>query len=278
MKKIFRIFLISLSVMILTTNIIYATTELKERASESINKIFSHDIKIESNSSKEVILLKGQNIQKQDNEMKILDNNNPQEHYITYNIDENICKFESTTPITVNSNSTQEELVKELTTIINQLGNYDICYLTVADMLGVDYSLAYTYYAQNYDNESIDTQNKIYSIKTNFKDVEKDITAVDKFTIELQVNCLELMKLSSSDIDEKDSYTVTVIGNEDVDKNQENEVQQENKPTLKEEDKTTIKQEIPKAGLSAILGITIFGIVIFAIIIYIQNRKYKGIL
>lgn len=287
MKKIIRIFWLSLLVMVLTININYAAIENAEKADKSLGKMFSNDIKIENNSSKETILIKGQKIQNLENEIKLSDENSQQEHYIKYNFENNIYKFESITPIDLKSNSSQEEVVKELSVIMNQLGNFDICYLTVADILGVDHSLAYTYYAQNYNNETIDTQNKIYSIKTNFEDVEKDITSINNFSIELQVNCLELVKLSLSDIDKSDTYTVTVIGNEEVkppvdqeqeeqEENKDNQIQQD-KPVVKD-DKTTVEQEMPKAGINKMLGVIIFGIIIFTVIMYKQNQKYKGII
>lgn len=281
MMKTLKIFLVSLLVLILFTNTSYATTEITEKANKSLEKMFTSDIKLEKNSSGEIITIKGQNVQIQGNEIKIVDTNNKQEFNIEYSIENTVCKFESTMPIQLNNNLTEEELIKELSPIMSQLGNYDICYLSVADALGVDLSLAYTYYVQNYNNELIDTQNKIYSIKTNLSEIVQDATAINEFTIQLEVNCLELMSLSMNDIDNTNTYKVTVIEKEEVKQpikqeqdDKENKPQQDNK----KEDESIIKQEIPKAGIEKVFGIIIFGIIICSIIIYKQNEKYKGIL
>jgi len=251
--------------------------------------MFTNDIKIKENSSGKIITIKAQEVQIQENQIKILDTNNKQEFNIKYNIENTVCKFESAIPIELSNNLTEEELIIALSPIINLLGNYDICYLAVADALGVDLSLAYTYYAQNYNNELIDTENKIYSIKTNLPELMANATAVDKITIELQVNCLELMKLNSSDIDNTNTYTVTVMEEE----KQEEEKEEEVKPPINQEqddkengqqqnntkgDETIVEQEIPKAGMGKVFGIIIFGVIICSIIIYKQNEKYKGIL
>lgn len=282
MKKTIRTFLLSLLVLVLATNISYATTEITEKANKSLEKMFTNDIKLEENSTGETITIKAQEVQIQENQIKILDTNNNQEFNIKYNIENTFCKFESSIPIELSNNLTEEELIKELSPIMHQLGNYDICYLTVADALGVDLSLAYTYYVQNYNNELIDTQNKIYTIKTNLAELKTNVTTVDKITIELQVNCLELMKLNSSDIDNTNTYTVTVIEKEEtkppIDEGEDDEPQPQPQPQPQpNEDQTAIKQEIPKAGLNKIFGITIFVITIFSIIMYKQNKKYKGI-
>lgn len=281
MKKIIKIFSLSLLMIILVTNISYATTVVDEQVYKSLEKMFSNDIRIEQNSSKEAIILKGQDIQIQGNEIKIIDKDNEKEFNIKYTLENSVCKFESSIPIEITSNFTEEEMVKEFSPIMEQLGNYDICYLAVADALGVDLSLAYTYYAQNYNNETINTQNKVYSIKTNLSTENSNIIEYNNFTIELEVNCTELMNLSSNDIDSSDTYTVTVITKEEDTIEEGTTSTQEGTEKENQEkkgDNTVSKNEIPKAGINKIFVFIVLGIVILAILMYKKNKQYSGIL
>lgn len=281
MKKILKTILLSFTLLVLVTNISYATTEITEKANKSLEKMFTRDIKLEKISSGETITIKGQIVQIQGNEIKIVDTNNKQEFHIKYSIENTVCKFESTMPIQLNNNSTEEQLIKQLSSVMSQLGNYDICYLAVADALGVDLSLAYTYYVQNYNNELIDTQNKIYSIKTNLLELAEDATAINEVTTKLEVNCLELMNLSLNDIDNTNTYKVTVIEKEEVKppiKQEQDDKESKPQQDNKKEDESIAKQEIPKAGIKKVFGIIICGIIICSIIIYKQKEKYKDIL
>ena len=274
MKKVLKTLCASLIMLILITNISYASTEISEKAKKSLEKMFSSDIRLEKKSSGETIIIKGQKVQIQENEIKIFDTIDNKEFNIKYNIGNTICKFESVVPVNISQDLTEETVVKELSPIMNQLGNYDICYLAVADLLGVDLSLAYTYYVQNYDNETIDTQNKIYRIKTNLSELSENATLIDNVTLELEINCLEMKNLSENDINKTDRYTVTVIEKEEINPPIYEGKDEEPQPS---EDETTTNKEIPKAGLDKIFGITISVIIIFAIIIYKQNKKYKEI-
>ena len=60
MKKTIKTFLLSLLVLVLATNISYATTEITEKANKSLEKMFTNDIKIKENSSGETITIKEQ--------------------------------------------------------------------------------------------------------------------------------------------------------------------------------------------------------------------------
>jgi hypothetical protein len=96
-----------------------------------------------------------------------------------------------------------------------------------------------------------------------------------------------MMSLNQNDINKADAYTVTVIEkgetNPPTDEGKDDDPQPQPQPQPQPEpelnkDGTTIKQEIPKAGLNKILGITISVITIFSVIMYRKNKKYKGII
>lgn len=289
MKKIIKIFSLSILIILLITNISYATTLVIEQLNLSLKKMFASDIKIEQFSSGETITMKGQDIEIQGEQIKLYEKDTKKTLNINYTIVDNICRFESHIPVEINANTTQEEAVNAFKLIMKQLANYDICYLSVANVLGVDLSLAYTYYSQNYNNETINTKNKVYNIETNLPQIDSNITSFDVFSIVLEVDCLELVKLNVNDVDKTNMYKVTVLTNGEggvpPTENVGEDIKQEQFPTIDDleqvlqtkKDDTTAKVEIPKAGKGAMFILVLLIIVIFAVIMYKKNKEYDGV-
>jgi len=297
MKKTLKVFAFSMLITIFITNICYAATLTNQQLNTSLKKMFSNEIKIVQDSTSESITLQGQEVDVRGNQIKLVDSKTKKPLNIYYTIENNICKFESTIELGINASSSKEDALEAFSIMMYQVASYDICYLAVADALGVDLSLAYTYYAQNYNNDSIDVQTKIYSIETNLPKSGNKSSSLDVSTMVLKVDCSELAQLSSGDVNQADTYTVKVMSDEGnitppvEDENKDNtQVQnpvtnqntQQNTQTSQSNkgqgsNTTTADREIPKAGMSEVVIVAIFMVIIVAIITYTKNKKYQDI-
>lgn len=288
MKRIIRVLGIILLITVLTANISYANTITIEQLNASIEKLFSKDIKIETNSGDEfgtstgTTTIQRMNVKIEENKIILTEEDSNIEFIINYAIEDNVCKFESSVDLQIDEDSTEGEALYAILLLIQQVSNLEVCYLAVADALGIDLSLACTYFAQN-SSESTDVENDIFSEKVISAEESSEIVN----TVLLEVNLLELSKLDESKIDKSSYSTVTL-----VEPNEEEQLEgEEQNPPVNEEEKelpvdedneevktddTLADKDIPKAGVkNAIYGIGIILILVF--VLYLKNKKYRDI-
>lgn len=271
--------------------------------------MFSKDIKIETTSETEYGTLTGiDTIGNWKENMKIEGDKTiftaDREYIINYIIEDNVCKFELSRDFQIDEDSTEEDM-NYMGTALYRTFRFDTFFLAVADALGIDLSLAYTYYSQNTD-ESIDVENDLDII---FSVVENDIFSVKVLsekkssetftsTVSLEVNLLEMSKLDASKIDQSSYSTVTLVepNEEDqiedekelpVDEGNEEEKEPQVKEDSEEEKKTPVNEDvkiddtlanndIPKAGIENVINI--IGIILIVVcVLYLKNKKYRDI-
>jgi len=220
-----------LIVLILMNTVSYATTEPSlETLKTSITKIFSKDIEIHGEFESGTSNSKHDAMQVEIDDSKIVITEEGAENFepISFVIEDNICKFNHEYVVNVNEESTTEDAFAELMKIMLQQSMIQRCYLATADAMGIDLSLAYTYYSQKSSaNNQETTEEKSNSV---VDEVFKQETIVSEdemqYTTYLEVDLQKMKELDETDLDSSSKFTVTLVGlNEE----------EENEPSVEQE-------------------------------------------
>lgn len=217
MKKIIITTLMITLIVILVSNFSFATTVTVNDLKASFNKIFKEDFSIK--------------IDKGDGGTVSLDNANSKLKYtisdnsvvldaegyvikINYSLEDNKCVLTSKTDLAWYINELKKADVEVTQTEILFVAsllpevNYSIlrdAYLSVVDAVGVDYSLAYTYFYQKIDTNS----GKKNVVDTVFN-YERTTLEDNETTFKLEIKLDELAALDSSKVKEFPKATVTL--------------------------------------------------------------------
>ena len=306
MKKNLIISTIMLIVILMNT-VSYAATEVTvEKLEESLRKIFSKDIEISYNSEGETSssTIEAVNVEIGESKITIKEEGAEKFEPINYVIEDNICKFNHKYTINITEDSGMEEALKEMAMILMQQLMLMDGYLATADAVGIDLSLAYTYFQQigtEKAKEEITETTEKYSVVDEVFSMEI-IVSETQYTSSLEVNLEKLAELDESDINPNEKYAITLVEHTEDEEQPKEEIEEETDPQpeeeKKEEDKedekqdvvvvvpndtkkedvddTQAKTEIPKAGAKNIICITLI-ILMVVCVLYIKNKKYEDI-
>lgn len=199
-------------IMLILVNTIssYANTEITiEKVNESLRKIYSKDVKI---SVKSEYGTSNSKIGADDVEIgdsKIIFKGEGAERFqpINYILQDNICKFEHEYIINVGEDSSTEDAFEEVAFIMLQQTAMDRAFLAMADAVGIELSLAYTYYSQQSASNEENTIIKNDVFKREVKTIESENKYITKLEIDLQ----KMSELTEEDIDATTKYTVELL-------------------------------------------------------------------
>lgn len=281
---------IILIIAILINTVSYAFSGLSvETLEDSLRELTSKNIEItaQTESGTSNTKMDAQQVEIGDSKIVIKEAGTEDMEPIVYSIENNICKFEYTQALNISENTTQEEALQAvMMTMLQKKSIIEECYLAVADAIGKDLSLAYTYYAQKSA-----ANNGGYSIVDEVFKMQMS-TSQTEVSAYLEINLEKMDELTESDIDSSSNYTVKLIdlteggtndGQGDTPSgeqggnggnNPQEEVKTENQDTPKED--TQPEKDIPKAGKNNNLYIIVIMAVVM-LMLYIKNKKYEDI-
>ena len=206
-----KIFLIILVMIILIGNISYATNITTQQLETSIQNLFSKNITIvtttSSNDGNATTTRKivASNVSIANSQMQITDASTGKLFFIDYKIEGDVCKFTSSVDLSQVDDLEIDPTILQVMLPMYQATYLELCYLTVADATGVDFSLADTYYNQKINGQTGNVQCDVFSYA--------QVTDTNNISnITLEINLTQLKQLNSSKIDETPSCTVTVEG------------------------------------------------------------------
>lgn len=297
-KKIIKIIILLLLMTILNnfSYLIYASTLTKENLKKSLENVLTSQVKIETkgeNGSSTVTLGQDENekITVEDSKIKyIIEQNSGFD--INYSIENGKCIFKTVLDYDGSNVETDDQAITKVVMCMIQYNAIQECYIAVSDAMGVDNSLAYTYFSQKY-NETNKISNEVYNLTKNENETSMEIN--------LEIDIEALSKLDSSKLDAKSFSTVTISKTES--EKEKEEIKEEEKKeiadtTIKENsnnpmgnqdktgttpkisnpnDNTKAKSIIPKTGRTVKINIAIMALLIIAVVTYKKTKQYKDI-
>ena len=307
MKIKSKIFLVILMIMILIGNISYAASITTEQLEASINRIFSKNITIvtTADGATTTRTITASNFNLVDSKIQVIEATSGKSIYISYKLENGVCKFETSVDLSEAQGTDVDPTILQALLPVYQATYLELCYLTVANTLGLDLSLADTYYYQKTNGQANIVTDEIFTYE---KATNGNIS-----NISLEVNVEKLSQLEKSKIDSASSCEVTVEGglneeapntqgepstpeqpatqeqpsntqqstNVGTNTNQQNATQQQqtanNTNNTNNTNKTQSTANLPKAGLETdiIIAIIITGIIM--IFFYIKNKENRDI-
>lgn len=294
MKIKSKIFLTIFMITILITNISYAANITTQRLEASIQKLFSKNITIVTNTtstdgtSTSTRKITASNVTLANSQIQITEATTGKSFYISYKIEGDVCKFESTLDLSQVDDLEIDPTVLQAMLPIYQATYLELCYLTVADASGVDLSLADTYYYQKTNGQTGTVQNDVFTYK---QSTNNNIS-----NISLDVNLAQLTQLNSSKVNSSPSCTVTVEGlitetpttpttpeeKPSIDTTKPEEKPSTENPKQEQSSNSTNKNQtttdIPKAGLETDIIVAMLVLVAIVIFLYIKNKENKDII
>lgn len=272
MKKIKIILVVLFINLIIVNNISFASSISNEKIQASIYTIFENSIQIESksdsgNSSYSADAYKIIDID--DSKIEVSCDELEDTLIINYEVEEEIYKFNTIYEYNLEEDSDMDQAMKMVVIAFWQNDLMIRSYLAVADTMGVDLSLAYTYFWQKEDGSG-NISNDIFKYTINTDE------NISEFNLEMDTN--QISKLDSTKLDSSSFATVT-IGDYKTEETEEEKVNNtENADTKQEEnaDNTTSTTILPKTGIDGLKIVLIVGILIL-LILYFINKKYKDI-
>lgn len=284
--------IVALLLIILLNNfsyLVYANTLTVDSLKKSLENILTSEVKIETksenaNSTITLGVEEGEKIVVEDSEIKYY---YKQENVfdIEYFIEDGKCTFHTILDYNNKNIDNEDDAMSKIALIMAQYYTIQKSYISVSNALGIDNSLAYTYFSQNYtDSEQI--SNQIYTLT--------QIETEDSMEITLEINIEELAKLDSSMIDSTSFSTVTITKTSNEEKEEENinntvdnttgEAEEEKENNVVTDntvdntvDNTISTNKIPAAGRKMTLAIFVLIIVIVTGVGYLKVREYNDV-
>ena len=196
-------------IMLILVNTVssYANTEITiENIEESLRKIYSKDVKIsvKSEYGTSDSRVTAENVEIGDSKIIFKDEGAERFQPINYILEGNICKFEHEHIINISEDASTEDALGEVAFILLQQTAIDRAFLAIADTMGIDLSLAYTYYSQ----KSTSSEENIIITDDVFKKEVTTIESENKYITKLEIDLQKMSELTEADIDTTTKYTV----------------------------------------------------------------------